>query len=224
MKSELSKKIKTADQHSKNLVPLITAAAALRKMEILKDLIDEAKSRNISFIKIYEALLQNYLFAGYPSALLSLKLLKDLYPNKRLTKAADMNLYHFSKSGEENCKKVYGNKYEKLIYNVKKFSPDMAEWLVLEGYGKVLGRKGLSLRERELCIVATLTVLKFEDQLFSHINGAYRAKASVEEIRSVIDSLALFRNNNISAFGLRVLSRYKKEKGMHKKYTPLKRL
>jgi len=222
MKPELSKKIKTADQHSKNLVPLIAAAAALRKMEILKDLIDEAKSRNISFIKIYEALLQNYLFAGYPSALLSLKLLKDLYPNKRLTKAADMNLYHFRKRGEENCKKVYGNKYEKLINNVKKFSPDMVEWLVLEGYGKVLGRKGLSFKERELCIIATLTALKFEEQLYSHINGAYRAKASVEEIDGVIDSLTLLGNKNISAFGLRVLNRYKKEKGMHTKRIPLK--
>ena len=184
-------------------------------MELLKDLIVEAKSRSTPLKKIYEVLLQNYLFTGYPSALLSLKLLKELYPNNRIPKAADMNLYHFRKRGEANCKKVYGTKYEKLINNVKNFSPDMAEWLVLEGYGKVLGRKGLSLKERELCIVATLTVLKFEDQLYSHINGAFRAKASTEEIQSVIESLTLIGNKNISAFGLRVLSRYKKEKGMH---------
>ncbi|MDZ7623214.1 MAG: carboxymuconolactone decarboxylase family protein [Ignavibacteriaceae bacterium] len=190
----------------------------------MKDLIVQAKARKLPFKKIYEALLQNYLFTGYPSALLSLKLLKELYPNKRIPKAADMNLYHFRKRGEANCKKVYGNKFEKLISNVKNFSPDMAEWLVLEGYGKVLGRKGLSLKERELCIVATLAVLKFEDQLYSHINGAFRAKASIKEIRSVIDSLTLIGNKNLSAFGLRVLNRYIKEKGMHTKRIPLKRL
>jgi len=217
MEPELSKKIKTAVQPSKNLVPLIAAAAALRKMEILKSLIVETKLRKLPFKKIYEALLQNYLFTGYPSALLSLKLLKELYPNKRIPKAADMNLYHFRNRGEANCKKVYGNKFEKLISNVKNFSPDMAEWLVLEGYGKVLGRKGLSLKERELCIVATLAVLKFEDQLYSHINGAFRAKASIEEIQSVIESLTLIGEKNISVFGLRVLNRYKKEKRLSHK-------
>jgi 4-carboxymuconolactone decarboxylase len=160
-------------------------------------------------------LLQNYLFTGYPSALLSLKVLKELYPNKKLTEAADMNLYHFRKRGEVNCKKVYGHKYEKLIRNVKNFSPDMAEWLVLEGYGKVLGRQGLTFKERELCIVAILAAMKFEEQLYSHINGAFRVKASIEEIRDVIKSISILGNKNFSVFGLKVLDRYEKEKGMH---------
>jgi len=203
------------DVSPKNLLPFISAASALRKLEILKELISQAKFKKIPFTKTYETLLQNYLFTGYPTALISLKILKEIYPNKKLTKAADMNLYHFRKRGEVNCKQVYGSKYEKLITNVKSFSPDMAEWLVLEGYGKVLGRKGLSFKERELCIVSTLTVMKFEDQLYSHINGAYRAKASVEEIRSVIESLSSLGNRKLTSFGLKVLNRYIKEKGMH---------
>ncbi len=87
MKQELRKKIKTADHHSKNLLALIAAVAALRKMELLKDLIVKAKSRSTPLKKIYEVLLQNYLFTGYPSALLSLKLLKELYPNKESSKS-----------------------------------------------------------------------------------------------------------------------------------------
>ena len=211
----MSIQIKIIDVNPKNLLHLIAAASALRKMDILREFITKAKFRKIPFVKIYEALLQNYLFTGYPSALLSLKILKEVYPNKKLIEAADMNLYHFRKRGEANCKKVYGHKFEKLIRNVKNFSPDMAEWLVLEGYGKVLGRKGLNFKERELCIVSILAALKFEDQLYSHINGAFRAKASIEEIRSVIKSLSCFGNKNLSAYGLKVLDRYEKEKGMH---------
>lgn len=207
--------MKITELNMRKLLPLIAAASALQKMNILRELVAQAKSRKIPFIKIYETLLQNYLFVGYPSALLSLKMLKELFPNKKLTKAADMNLYHFRKRGEANCKKVYGNKYEKLIKNVKGFSPDLAEWLVLEGYGKVLSRKGLSMMERELCTVAVLTVLKFDDQLYSHINGAYRVKASSAEIRSVIKSLSFLGNKNLSVFGLKVLDRYEKGKGMH---------
>jgi len=216
----LKTQFKSDKPNARNLLPLIAATSALRKLTILRELIYQAKSRKIPFIKIYETLLQNYLFTGYPSALLSLKLLKEMYPSKKLHKAADMNLYHFKKKGEENCKKIYGTKYEKLIRNVNNFSPDMAKWLVLEGYGKVLGRKGLSLRERELCKVATLTVLTFEDQLYSHINGAFRVKASIEEIQNVIKDLSSIGNKSLSVFGLKVLNRFIKEKGMHTRHIP----
>ena len=197
-----------------NLLPMIAAASALRKMKILKNLISEAKFYKIPFNKIYETLLQNYLFTGYPSALLSLKMLKEIYPTKKLPKAVDMNLYHFMNKGIKNCKKVYGEKFEKLIKNIRDFSPDLAEWLVFEGYGKVLGRRGLSFKERELCIVGILTALKFKEQLYSHINGAYRAGASIKEIRAVIKSIQLLGNKNFTLFGLQVLRRFEKEKGM----------
>ena len=131
-----------------------------------------------------------------------------------------MNLYHFRKIGVTNCQRVYGEKSEKLISNIKEFSPDLAEWLVLEGYGKVLGRKGLSLKERELSIVAVLTVLGFEDQLYSHINGAFRAGASILEIGKVIENLTLIGKKRIADFGLRVLNRFEKAKGMRNLRTP----
>jgi alkylhydroperoxidase/carboxymuconolactone decarboxylase family protein YurZ len=197
------------------ILPLIAAASALRKTITLKTLINLAKSRKIPFCKIYETLLQNYLFTGYPSAFVSLKILKSTYPGKKLDKTEDMNLYHFRKRGELNCRKVYGDKYDKLIRNIADFSPDLSDWLILEGYGKVLSRKGLSFKERELCSVSVLSVLKFEDQLFSHIKGAYRAKASIEEIQNVMKNNSLMGNRNLSAFGLKVLNRFKKEKGMY---------
>lgn len=208
----------------KELLPLIAAASALRKMSLLRELIIQAKIRRLPFSKIYEALLQNYLFAGYPVALLSLKILKEVFPKKKYSRNADMNLYHFRKMGEINCKKIYGDKYFKLISNVKKFSPDLAEWLVLEGYGKVLGRRGLSLKDRELCIVAVLTVMKFGDQLYSHINGAFRTGASIKEIAKVIQNLSFISSKTKSEFGMKVLNRYLKEKGMHIKRIPSKRL
>lgn len=196
------------------ILPLVAASSAIRKENILEQLISLTKSKKIPFRKIYEALLQNYLFTGYPSAINSLKVLKKLYPEKQIPKSEDMNLYHFKNRGEVNCRKVYGNKYEKLISNISNFSPDLSEWLVLEGYGKVLGRKGLSFKERELCIVAVLSALNYTDQLYSHINGSYRAKATIPEISRVIENLNLIGGKNYSAFGLRVLQRFINRKGM----------
>ena len=195
------------------MLPLIAAVSAINRFDKLRDLLSEAKIRQVPFTKLYETMLQNYLFAGYPSALTSLKILKEYFPKIKLPEAADMNLYHFRKMGELRCRKVYGDKFEKLIRNIKMFSPELSEWLVLEGYGKVLGRKGLSFRERELCIAAVLTVMKFEDQLYSHINGAIRAKANIKEIETVIKNLN-YIGKNYSNFGEKVLRRFKKEKGM----------
>lgn len=196
------------------MLPLIAAASAINKFNLLRELIIQAKIKKVPFAKIYETLLQNYLFAGYPSALTSLKILKECYPNKSLPEVADMNLYHFRRTGETRCKKVYGNKFAKLIGNINEFSPELAEWLVLEGYGKVLGREGLTFKERELSIVAVLSSMKFEEQLYSHINGAIRSKASIKEIETVINYLNFLGKKNYSSFGMRVFKRYRKEKGM----------
>ncbi len=198
----------------KYLLPQIAAASAINKFNLLREIILKAKSEKVPFSKIYETLLQNYLFVGYPSALSSLKILKEYYPNKRLPAVTDMNLYHFRQMGKERCIKVYGNKFEKLIRNINNFSPELAEWLVLEGYGKVLGRTGLSFKDRELCIVAVLSALKFEDQLYSHIIGAIKAGGSIKDVQNVIENLDLLGKKNLSGVGIKVLNRYRKEKGM----------
>lgn len=198
----------------KYFLPLIASASAINEFKMLKEIIPQAKSKKVPFSKMYETLLQNYLFAGYPSALSSIKILKEYYPNKILPKVADMNLYHFRRKGVARCKKVYGNKFEKLISNINNFSPEMAEWLVLEGYGKVLSRPGLSFKERELCIVAVLAAMKFDDQLYSHINGAIKAGASAGEILIIIKNLDLLGKKSLSSSGIKVLTRYGREKGM----------
>jgi len=205
--------------HLKNLqkkfyLPLICAASVSRSEQNFRKLLSLAKRKKVPYSKLYEALLQNYLFAGYPSAMVSLKILREYFPNATHRTTDDMNLYHYKKRGEQNCKLIYGSKYDKLIYNVRHFSPDLSKWLVLEGYGKVLGRKGLSLKERELCIVSVLSILKFEDQLYSHINGAARTGAKLIEIKSVIENLKLINKHREADFGYRVLGKYIKEKGV----------
>ena len=50
--------------------------------------------------------------------------------------------------------------------------------MVEEGYGKVLGRPGLSVQDRELCIVAQLVGLDVPRQLHSHLRGALNVGAA----------------------------------------------
>lgn len=195
------------------LLPLICSSAALRMDDLLRKFLIEARNRNIRRVLIYESLLQNYLFTGYPSTLVSLKILKEIYDDDYLPETEDWDLNKYRERGVKNCKIIYGRKYAKLISNIKSFSPELANWLVLEGYGKVLGRKNLSLKQRELNIISVLSVQKFDEQLYSHINGANRQKIETEKIRRVILNLKLLGEDSFSIFGMKVLNRYLKNKG-----------
>ncbi|MCH7516955.1 MAG: hypothetical protein IIB08_07525 [Bacteroidetes bacterium] len=197
-----------------DIIPLICAAAALRDGKYLRALIERAKLIGVKEKPLYESLLQNYLFTGYPSAMISLKILKEYYPEFKNYSNESWDLNKYRQRGTKNCKKIYGRKFENLISNVRSFSPELSDWLLLEGYGKVLGRKGLSLKKRELNNVSVLTVLKFEDQLFSHINGAFRTKSTSEQIKKVITNLKIFGKAGLSRFGMRVLNKYLKQKGI----------
>jgi 4-carboxymuconolactone decarboxylase len=192
------------------ILPLISSAAVLRKEKLLIKLLESAKRNKISSSKIYEALLQTYLFAGFPSALISLKIASQIFhfgKFRRKSFKSDME------NGIRNCKRIYGNKFDKLISNVNDFSPELSEWLIIEGYSKVFGRKSLSLKERELCIVAILCSMKFESQLYSHINGAYRLNNSLHIIKLVIVNLEQVGGINVKSFGLEVFNEYIKTKG-----------
>ncbi len=197
-----------------DLLPLVCAAAVLRDEKHLRALIERSRLISVKEKPLYESLLQNYLFTGYPSAMISLKILKEYYPEFKNYSNESWDLNNYRQRGTKNCKKIYGRKFENLISNIKGFSPELSDWLLLEGYGKVLGRKGLSLKKRELNNVAVLTVLKFEDQLFSHINGAFRTKSTFVQIKKVITNLKIFGKAGLSRFGMRVLNKYLKQKGI----------
>ncbi|MDO8549535.1 MAG: hypothetical protein Q7S39_05195 [Ignavibacteria bacterium] len=190
------------------ILPLIAASSVLRKEKLFKKFLLLAKEKRIPAKKIYEVLLQSYLFAGFPSALISLKLFKEIFPISIKKKSKIQSYSELKRRGEKTCRKIYGDKYEKLIENVNSFSPELADWLVVEGYGKVLSRHQLNLKERELAIIAMMTVLKYENQLYSHIIGAYRLGIKMSFISKLIDSLKILGNNSYTSFGRKILEKF----------------
>ena len=58
--------------------------------------------------------------------------------------------------------------------------------MLVEGYGKVLGRPGLALVMRELCIVATLAVTGASKQLHSHLRGALNIGALPADVETAL--------------------------------------
>lgn len=134
---------------------------------------------------VEEVLVQSYLFLGFPLTLNGFALWREVAgvpappPVREPAEAV-------ARRGEEVCGRVYGRAYDALRERVAALHPDLDRWMIEEGYGKVLGRPGLPLRERELCIVALLAVLDVPTQLFSHLRGALHVGATAAEVETVL--------------------------------------
>jgi 4-carboxymuconolactone decarboxylase len=61
--------------------------------------------------------------------------------------------------------------------------------MVVEGYGKVLGRPGLDLPRRELCIVAACAATAQDRQLHSHLHGAINVGVASSVLSETVDAI-----------------------------------
>lgn len=162
----------------------LSAALARRDADALEAALDVA-ARDATSVGVEEALLQSYLFLGYPAALNGLARWRRRAPEPALPPAAD-DPAGWVLRGEAVCERVYAGQYPRLRDNIRALHPDMERWMVVEGYGKVLGRPGLPLAVRELCIIAILAWQDAAPQLHAHLRGALNAGASEAEVDDAI--------------------------------------
>lgn len=163
---------------------VVSAALACRDEARLAEALRRA-ARDADADAVEEVILQSYLFLGYPAALNGFALWREISGREALVPATDQDVWETR--GEDVCQVVYGGQYEGLRANIGRLHPDMERWMVTEGYGKVLGRPGLDLATRELCIVALLAVLDVPRQLYSHLRGALNVGASVDEVSGALE-------------------------------------
>jgi 4-carboxymuconolactone decarboxylase len=135
---------------------------------------------------VEELILQTYLFAGFPRALNGMRQWRRISP---FTSAGEAVQSDTRAAGENTCARVYGDMYEKLRVNIRELHPQLDDWMIMEGYGKVLSRPGLDLPRRELCIVAACAASGQDRQLQSHLHGARNAGASDEAIGATLAAL-----------------------------------
>ena len=166
---------------------------------VMSEAVDE-----VDPVAVEEIILQSYLFAGFPRALNAARMWRAASGKPAPTEDAeppveDLGLWRAR--GEETCATVYGDHYEKLRRNIRGLHPALDEWMIVDGYGKVLSRPGVDLRTRELCVVAACAVSGQQRQLHSHLRGALNAGSSVGEISGVLDALAdLISRNDLMRY------------------------
>ncbi|HVF38346.1 MAG TPA: carboxymuconolactone decarboxylase family protein [Gemmatimonadaceae bacterium] len=143
--------------------------------------------------QVDEVILQSYLFAGFPRALNAARawrVISGMPAPLTDDEASIENAHEWEARGEATCSEVYGRSYEMLRENIRGLHPALDAWMITDGYGKVLSRPGLGLRERELCIVAACAASGQQRQLHSHLHGALNAGATASEVYATFEVIA----------------------------------
>jgi len=87
----------------------------------------------------------------------------------------------------------------------KEFDPELAKHISMFYTGRLYAREVISQKQRELCAVASLTVLDKPAELKAHIKAAMNVGASKEEVAEVIFQQCTYGGVPVMVEGLRIL-------------------
>jgi len=180
----------------------VASALAEGKTDVLRDRFVAARAAPVPDRWIEELLLQSLLVVGYPLALVAFGVWREL--NGPLSGPGDgggggggggEELAHedwqsWATRGSAVCAAVYGRAYHKLLLNLRALHPALEDLVLVDAYGKVIGRPGLDLKRRELCTVAAVAVLGTAQQLHSHLRGSLNTGATRAEVEAVLALVA----------------------------------
>ena len=95
----------------------------------------------------------------------------------------------------------------------RQFDKELAKEISMFYTGRLYSREVLSQKQRELCVVAALTVLNRAEELRLHIHAARNVGATREEIAEVIFQMLVYGGAPVMVEGLKVAKRALQERG-----------
>lgn len=165
--------------------------AALGREKPLEKAFRDARGGGVPLKALRETLLQVFLFAGFPRTVNALDALERSFgplrpepPEPLPTGPARRNFLR--RRGRMLFERVYGDDSRPVLDRIGRQHLEFRDWIVVDAYGKVLGRPGLPASERECIAVALLAVLDLPRQQVPHLRGALRCGATVEEVEAAL--------------------------------------
>jgi 4-carboxymuconolactone decarboxylase len=165
----------TVSEPEARAISRTAGAAAVGDDPLLRDTFPDLLA-HVAPPDVEEILLQTYLFAGFPRAINAFVAWQAWAVGKGIRRApAPAEACQpevWRERGEGLCRQVYGANFAALQQRLARLHPALAEWTLVEGYGKVLSRAGPDTGLRELAAIGALVALGAERQLAAHLRGA----------------------------------------------------
>lgn len=110
-------------------------------------------------------------------------------------------------------KEIDGEAGEMVIESLKDIAPDLGNFIIEFSFGDIYSRKGTSLKQKEIAVVAALTAMgNAAPQLKVHINGALNVGCSVEEVLEVMIQMSSYSGFPSSLNAVNVLKEVIKDR------------
>jgi 4-carboxymuconolactone decarboxylase len=166
----------------------IAAATATGDEGKLRERMVAARAMGVPPQWVDELLLQSLLNVGYPLALVAFGVWRSVAgpvtdPGEPI---AHPDWERWTERGVEACTQVYGRTFHKLLLNLRALHPAIEPLVVVDAYGKILGRPGLDPKRRELCTLAAIAMLGAERQFHAHLRGALNTGSTREDVDAVL--------------------------------------
>jgi 4-carboxymuconolactone decarboxylase len=173
----------------------LSAAVAQGGDARLDRAIADVRAAKVDPVMVEEGILMAIVAVGFPRTLIAMRAWrKAAGPGYRVADGEDRADYYarhaqWTTDGEATCRVVYGPNYERLRQTVRDLHPALDSWMITEGYGRTLSRSGLTLRQRELLMMAMCAVSDVPHQLHSHLKGALHAGATAAEVGEALEAV-----------------------------------
>lgn len=171
------------------MVAMVRTAMAIARGDetATRERMRAARAAQVPDLWIDELLLQSLMNVGYPLSLAAFAVWRELAGSP----SGGESLLHsehgrWAKRGETLCVEIYGRTYHKLLLNLRALHPALEALVVVDAYGKVLGRPGLDAARRELCTLAAIAMLEAPRQLHAHLRGALNVGWTREDVDAVL--------------------------------------
>lgn len=166
----------------------IAVATATGDEAKLRDRMVGGRAAGVPAVWVDELLLQSLLNVGYPLALVAFGVWRSVAgePAAPSESVAHPDWERWTTRGVEACSAVYGRTFHKLMLNLRSLHPAIEPLVLVDAYGKILGRPALDSKRRELCTLAAIAMQNAPRQLHAHLRGALNTGSSREEVDEVI--------------------------------------
>ena len=180
----------------------IAAAGASGQFDLVEQFFTQGKEAGLSPLQMYEAVLNLLPYVGYPRTLSTMTRFQKVYPQYIRERSAGKDpqptepwreyaVEEWGKRGTQVQQQlgVGGPGREEFARQIMLLSPELAEWVRYDDFGRVFGRPGLSLIEREAIVIGVL-IAQAAPQLATHYQAMLRVGGSDELMNALLEAVS----------------------------------
>jgi 4-carboxymuconolactone decarboxylase len=180
----------------------IAAAGTAQQYDQSEQFFAQGKAAGLSEVQMYEAVLNLLPYIGYPRTLNTMSRFQKVYP-RYIQDRADGQGPQPTEPWPQYAVKVWGERGEKirqqlgvggpgaeeLTRQLTLLSPELVEWVMYDDFGRIFGRAGLSLLEREVIVVGAL-IAQGVPQVAVHYKALLRVGGNDALVDAVFEAVS----------------------------------